>query len=175
MHEMLREALVGFCLWLVPAAVIMALVEYVSHRWFMHRPNAFNMSGYKAHHVEHHGRGHNEFWPHIDLRFRDGLLVAAPVLAAYGLWAAVAGARWGYFYPCGGWLALVTVLWAHHVIYSAIHRCQHELEHNWAERLPGFQAMKRHHLDHHRRPNRNFAVVFLWTDTLFGTAWRSPD
>lgn len=175
MNEVLHKTLVGFCCYLVIDYFAMAIIEYVAHRWFMHRPNAINMFGYKKHAVEHHGMGRNEYWPHLDLRFRDSLLFASPFLVWSAMFGTVAGRLWGYYYPYGAIPALLLTLWVHNYLYRCVHRCIHEVEHNWTERMPGFQAMKRHHLDHHRKPNRNFAVVFLWTDRLFGTYWRSPD
>lgn len=175
MNEIVWKTWIGFCIYLVIDYFAMALVEYIGHRWFMHRPNAFNMAGYKTHHVEHHGKGLNEPWPHIDLRLRDTLVFAVPFLLLSAVNGTVSGLLWGFYYPYGSIPALLLTLAVHHHVYTRIHRCEHELEHNWTERLPWFQEMKRHHLDHHRKPNRNFAVVFLWTDRLFGTYWRSPE
>lgn len=174
-NEILSKTLVGFCFYLVFDFFAMGIIEYVAHRWFMHRPNPFNMFGYKKHHVEHHGMGLNDYYPHIDLRFRDMMVFASPFLLWSAVFGTIAGRQWGYYYPYGAIPALMLVVWIHNYVYTRVHRCVHELEHNWTERLPGFQEMKRHHLDHHRRPNRNFSVVFLWTDRLFGTYWRSPE
>ena len=63
----------------------------------------------------------------------------------------------------------------HSYVWSKLHRAQHDLEDNWTFRLPWFAELKRHYLDHHIRPSRNFAAMFLWTDHLFGTYWRSAD
>ena len=48
--------------------------------------------------------------------------------------------------------------------------------------MPGYDAFKQHHWDHHRSREeakngvgkvRNFAVVFLFTDRLFRTRYRA--
>ena len=78
-------------------------------------------------------------------------------------------------YALGGLIATLTMFTFHSYVWSKLHRAQHDLEDNWTCRLPWFAELKRHHLDHHIRPSRNFAALFLWTDRLFGTYWRSPE
>lgn len=167
------EIAVGFVVYFIALYPIMAIAEYVAHRWFMHRCSPINRFGYQAHLLEHHIKGHNDDWPHIRLRFRDHLLYGSPVIA----WMLFRGVT-GFAYAFGGLIALVLWFFIHVRVYSALHRTHHNLEHNWTEMIPGAEAMKVHHLGHHSHPNRNYSVVlgvpfgFAWVDRLFGTHWK---
>ena len=164
---------IGFGCYMLALYPIMAIVEYVAHRWFMHRRSVINKLGYQAHLIEHHILGEDSDWPHIRLRFRDHLLYGSPAIA----WMIYRGMT-GFTYAVGGVVALLLWFFIHVRLYSALHRTHHDLEHNWTERLPGSEAMKHHHLLHHKYPKSNFAVVlgvpfgFAWVDRLFGT-WRA--
>lgn len=162
---------IGFVAWLPLHCLGISVAEYIAHRWFMHKKTWINRKGYQWHHVEHHGMKINEpYFPYIDQHLFYYLAYGSPMIAFY-----VVRGLTGAGYAWGGLASLMLVFVVHARLYSLIHRCEHELESNWTERMPGFVAMKRHHLDHHLKPNRNFAVVFLWTDRLFGTYWRSND
>ena len=167
------KIIVGFVVYFVALYPVMAIVEYVAHRWFMHRYSVINKLGYQAHRIEHHGNGENDDWPHIRLRLRDHLLYGSPAV----VWLVCRG-LFGFTYAFGGVAALLLWFFIYVRVYSALHRTHHDLEHNWTERLPGAEAMKQHHLLHHKYPKTNFAVVlgvpfgFAWVDRLFGT-WRS--
>lgn len=174
---------IGFACWFVVLYPIMAVVEYVAHRWFMHRRSFINRFGFKAHAIEHHGHGLNDDWPHVRLRMRDHLKFGSPAFS----WFALSGVLYlmhdwrGPFpsvvelprYAFGGLAALLAWSFIHTRLYSLIHRTHHDLDHNWTERLPGAVAMRRHHLIHHDQPRTNFSVVlgcpWFWVDRLFGT------
>jgi hypothetical protein len=46
----------------------------------------------------------------------------------------------------------------------------HEVGGRWALHLPGYAALRAHHLDHHRHSGRNFGTVFgSLIDRICGT------
>lgn len=170
MDKLIINLIVGFLVWLPLIYLFMALAEYIAHRWFMHKKTVLTSYEYKTHTVEHHGRKVNSpMYPYVDLSIRYHLLYGSPGIAAFLV---------GHFvfdrqYALGGLACLLSMFVFHSQVYSKIHRATHELERNWAEHLPYYERMKQHHLLHHRYPSKNFAVIFLWTDSLFGTKVRS--
>jgi sterol desaturase/sphingolipid hydroxylase (fatty acid hydroxylase superfamily) len=171
LHYGFSNIVIGFIIWFPVVYVGMALVEYVAHRWFMHKKNFLTKREFENHTVQHHGHRLMEpMFPYIDLPVRYHLIFGIPGWGGF-----LIGFLSGGPYALGGLIATLTMFFFHSYFYSKVHRAQHDLEENWTQRLPWFAELKRHHLDHHIRPSRNFAVVFLWTDKLFGTHWRSVD
>jgi sterol desaturase/sphingolipid hydroxylase (fatty acid hydroxylase superfamily) len=110
---------------------------------------------WKDHAIEHHKNERNDL--NIDLPLYNHLIVGSPVILAstfIGL-------------PC--LLALLTVFAFHSYTWTKIHRGIHELEQNWLMKTNFYKKAKRHHELHHKRPGKNFGVVFLFTDSLFRT------
>lgn len=149
---------------------IMAIAEYIAHRWFMHKSTPINRFGYRTHLLEHHRLGANDDWPHIRLRIRDHLLFGSPVIV--GL---LIRGCFGYPNAFVCLAALLTWFVIHCRLYSAMHRSHHDLERNWTDWLPGSSRMREHHELHHRFPRTNYAVVLgvpfgiAWVDWMFGT------
>ena len=46
------------------------------------------------------------------------------------------------------------------LLWTGLHRSMHEVGGRWALHLPGYAALRAHHLDHHRHAGRNFGTVF---------------
>lgn len=171
LHYSISNVVVGFIIWFPVVYLAMAVVEYVAHRWFMHRRTFLTKTEFEHHTVQHHGHRINEpMFPYIDLPIRYHLIYGSPGWGGF-----LIGFLCGGPYALGGLVATLAMFAFHSYFYSKVHRAQHDLEENWTQLLPWFAELKRHHLDHHIQPSRNFAVVFLWTDRLFGTHWRSSD
>ena len=146
--------------------VLMGFVEYGMHRLVMHR----SWSGYvfRGHHKEHHGQGINGPFQ-IDLpMWTNHLPVASPFLA-FMLWRAIYVTPWAW----GSLVALMIIFCWHSYTWTKLHRAFHDLEVNWTMSLWCYEELEQHHLDHHKRPGKNFGVLYLWVDRLFGTFWRS--
>ena len=149
-----------FLFWLALSFIFMALAEYFIHRDWMHKPFFDRLSKfgwvYTHHAVEHHGKNRNDI--NIDLPVKLHFMLGSPVLLI--------------FFLIGGFqaiLALSLIFLFHSYAWTKIHRAIHELEDNWVGRLPFFWFFKDHHLKHHEIPNKNYAVVFIFTDYIFGT------
>jgi hypothetical protein len=163
--EWLLVCMLWFAIW-VP---LIALLEYGTHRWIMHKANRWldpQLTQLKSHGAHHKGANSPEF---VDVPLRNCLLLTSPaflVLAVWGFaigpWSVVAMAAAALL----AWSFVYTYLWAR------MHRAIHDLESNWFQRCgPVFQYFRNHHLKHHANARVNFGTVFPWTDYVFGT-WR---
>tara|TARA_R110000824_G_scaffold104833_2_gene248536 strand:- start:890 stop:1321 length:432 start_codon:yes stop_codon:yes gene_type:complete len=134
----------------------MGTAEYLIHKYTMHKKIWFLPKWiYQEHAVEHHGK--NRYDINVDLPFINHLIIGSPVFILLA---------------CYSWAGLIawTLVTLHHSIYwTSLHRSSHDLEHNWAEKLPNYKKKRRHHLLHHLNPNKNFGVVYSWVDRFFGT------
>lgn len=150
--------MISYVMWIGIWTLVMALGEYLIHRYTMHRKMKILPSWIFQHHsIEHHHHERNDI--NIDLPFYNHLIIGSPLII-------------GAFFmglPC--LLALLSVFAFHSYTWTKIHRGIHDLEKNWVMKyLPSyFKWAKHHHELHHHRPGRNFGVVYLFTDYLFGT------
>ncbi len=148
--------MVNFSAWLLAWMLFMALTEYSVHRYTMHRKRWWLPSWvWKDHAIEHHKNERNDL--NIDLPLYNHLIVGSPLILAsvfIGL-------------PC--LLALLSVFVFHSYTWTKIHRGIHGLEQNWLMKTNFYKKAKTHHELHHKRPGKNFGVVFLFTDSLFRT------
>lgn len=150
-------------LWIGLFVLIMPWIEYVSHRWFMHRPTLGKRNSvYREHHVEHHHLGLNE-QIHVDmhlLQINNGISGAAMVSGIWLVFGAI---------PAATWLACLIV---YGLAWTAIHRSSHDLSNNWLSRTWYGRKAIEHHLAHHERPYCNFGTVFWFTDWFLFTKGR---
>lgn len=148
-------------LWLAGAVALTALLEYLAHRFFMHRPllDRFGLRGvFQKHALIHHRDGRNDL--NVDLPIRT-----------HFLWGFTFVGVSGYFEIAGAVIVAASFV-GHAVLWTRLHRAIHGLEKNWSQSLWIYRAVERHHLEHHRSPTRNFGAVFPFTDYLFFTRSR---
>jgi sterol desaturase/sphingolipid hydroxylase (fatty acid hydroxylase superfamily) len=169
MSEFWERFVTGFAIWVPSMVVIMPILEYVSHRWFMHRENRFNPGGVKKHLLHHTGRDY-PVGEMIDLRYSDYLYFACPFFACF-IFAGVWFDRPESF---AGGVTLAISLFLHSYIYTKVHRRIHEIERaNFTDRIPWIARLHRHHLMHHAIGGAgNYGVTCTWTDRLFRTHTR---
>lgn len=146
--------------WLVISILLMSIAEYWIHRSLMHKPRLGKTgplkSVYQDHAVEHHGKHRNDL--NIDMPLYNHLTIGSPALIL--------------FYLLGGYIAvtcLLSVFVFHSYTWTKLHRAIHSLEDNWMGRSWFFKYFYNHHVGHHDRPNKNYGVVFIFTDYIFGT------
>lgn len=131
------------------------LAEYATHRWLMHRSVPGLRGEFIAHAIEHHGHGRNDL--NIDANPLVILTLGSPLLVGC-VWLGTA------------WFAVVAIgCWMYAAFWTLLHRAHHDVGSHWLRAVPGYAIWRSHHLEHHRRPTRNFGTVFIWTDQLFGT------
>ena len=83
--------LLGFWMWFLIWAPLVALLEYAAHRWIMHRPNRLldpRLRQLRAHGTHHQGHNEHEF---VDMPLKNCLLVTCPVFLLLIGWALVLG------------------------------------------------------------------------------------
>lgn len=145
-----------FFIWLTIWMLVVAVGEYSSHRWIMHKKRWWlPIWIFQNHTIEHHHHKRNDI--NIDLPIRIHLVVGFPLIVGASFWS---------------WQCLSSLLCAflfHSYVWTKLHRAIHGLENNWTNKTRWFTEFKSHHELHHKRPGKNFGVVFLFTDYLFGT------
>jgi len=171
---------------LVTIFLLFGVAEHQSHVWFLHSRKIIT-SSHRMHHVEHHGQGQMKLRPHIDLALVDYFIA--------GLFVLFCAVRAVFVTPYA-WIGVAVVVGmtlGHQYLWSRLHRAIHRvndhlfkpadlltkpveergerLEDNWTTRQWWFSAFENHHLRHHANPSKNYAVVFLWSDWLFGTVY----
>lgn len=137
----------------------MGLAEYFIHKKFMHT-RFFKKDGkldwiFKDHAIEHHKNERYDI--NIDLPMTFHLIIGAPLLIAL------------FFISKIGLIIMLLVMLHHSIVWSKIHRLAHDLEDNIFKYYPNYSKLKEHHLKHHDYPNKNYGVVYTWTDKFFGT------
>lgn len=164
----LREAVIA------PAAFLLAnLLEYLAHRWPMHRrlPGAGVI--FERHTIEHHAfftademcvESPKDFsavlFPAAGALFFMGP-IAMPLALAVGAWIS----------PNAGWLLYATGL-AYFLVYEWLHWSFHQPKGHWARKLPGVERLARLHRAHHDpglMQRRHFNITFPIFDRVFRT------
>jgi hypothetical protein len=150
------------------------LVEWVAHRYIMHRPTRISPRIYRRHtqqhhqffnHARRHCRDHRDF--HIILSPpKNQALFLIVFTAPTAALLAIAGASLNIIA-----LGLATAC-AYFLAYEWLHLAFHLEPHHPLARIPGVQALGRHHQDHHDTAlmaKWNFNISFAWTDRVLGT------
>ncbi len=145
--------------WFIVFNVMMAFAEYFIHRYLMHR-QVLNFRGLKwvfeEHAIDHHFHGRNN--KNIDLPVYYHLIIGSPLIIFLALVDPVA------------LVPLMIVFWMHSYLWTKIHRATHGLESNWISQTRWYKTFENHHLMHHKYPGKNFGVVYIFMDYVFGTA-----
>jgi len=151
-----------FIYWLVWSIVAMATSEYLIHKYFMHKrffPKGCLDWIFEEHHIEHHKN--DRYDVNVDLPIYFHIIIALPLFVTFILLGEYIGL-----------LAFGSVIIHHSLYWTKLHRASHNLENNWTKYIPSsffYKSMRNHHLNHHRKPNRNYGVVYPYTDTIFNT------
>lgn len=172
-------------LWIVPAYLLVSnLVEYLMHRFLMHRP-LWPRTFYRNHTLGHH-RAFNQdsmeigAWRELDLVMMPWFSIVLFYLAMGPL---VVLCAWELGQGAGGLLALTAV--GSFILYEGIHALYHfplpVLDRLGLMGNRVFGVLYRHHRHHHRlaRMRRvNFNISMPLSDRVFGTletetAWRA--
>ena len=149
--------MLNFSAWLAIWMFVMAIMEYMIHKHTMHRRKRWLPDWiWKDHAIEHHKNERNDL--NIDLPIYNHLIVGSPLILT------------SYFIGLPCLLALLSVFVFHSYTWTKLHRGIHDLEQNWLMKTRYYKKAKIHHELHHKRPGKNFGVVFFFTDSLFRTS-----
>lgn len=157
----------GFVGWLVFAS----FMEWVLHRYVMHRPLGRFTYPFRAHAVVHHGIFKADHTYHlqkesdketIPMAWWNGpvliaiaMIPAAPLAWAIGEWTFLLGAFLGFT--------------TYYCVYEYLHWCMHLPKQRAVERSGLFFRLNGHHLLHHRYMHKNFNVILPLADWCLGT------
>ncbi len=157
-----------------------SILEWILHRYFMHRPQGTFTYPYIAHALTHHRIFKADPSYHlqkkedaktIPMAWWNGIALAliSGILPAFFSWRK---GDWSLF------AVMTTTVFVYYCMYEYIHWCMHLplqrrqrlIEKNWF-----FYRLNGHHLLHHRYMNMNFNVVLPLADLLMNTLLtRSP-
>ena len=164
--------------WLtIPAAFLYAnLVEYLGHRFVMHRRVPGFGLVFERHTLQHH-----RFFTHENMRFdstRDYRAVLFPLtlivffFAGFGI-PSFALVAW-LFGANVAWLFVATAI-AYYLNYELLHFAYHTAPDSRIARLPWMSRLRALHTTHHdpaAMQTHNFNITYPICDWLFGT-WRT--
>ncbi len=155
----------------IVAVLLMSLIEYIAHRWFMHSKRVGALPGlygiFDRHTHLHHKRFYRNFEYDADPAAKYINLDIPPSFVLVGLspiWLPLAML---VSVPVG--LVFAGVFVGHAVLWTIIHTEMHEPNGRWFARCKLYQYLRDYHKTHHDHPNKNFNVVFPFMDRFFGT------
>jgi hypothetical protein len=154
-----------------------SLLEYVSHRWFMHRPQLAKLTGSAyldatwKEHMHHHGQCYDIFdyeegpcgLLNLTLKHSTELLVS--LVPCVLIW---------FVDPLTAYLLPAMAL-LHGVLWSAVHAEMHRPQKTWFSKTRLFKDLHRYHFLHHRHMGTNFNTLFLGWDWILRTAAKATE
>lgn len=158
--------------WILFSCILMSFIEHQVHAHLMHRKNflsersaAFKKT-FEMHAIFHHHHYLKVFADEpvpdgedreIRMRVWKAAIKAIPFVLVIGPFSWLGAA------------IFVAVACTHHWIWNKIHLEMHKPEQRGFSRWPIYKFLARYHFMHHRRPDKNFNVVFPCADFVFGT------
>jgi hypothetical protein len=151
--------------------LLCSLLEYLEHRWLLHRRTRLGAAAFRIHTLEHH-----RFFTDRDYRpdgSRDWAFILFPPGLVVGYMLVLVplfgAAAWFALSPNSGLIVGATGA-VYFLLYEVIHFASHI-----GEAMPGwplFRRLAEHHRTHHRAElmnDRNFNVVLPLFDWIFRT------
>lgn len=162
--------------WLIPATLVVAnIVEYLAHRYLMHRDTRLLHAMYLRHTVRHHRyftRDDIEVTHHRDLH---AVLFPPLLLFFFALVALVVAAAVGLALGRAAGILFFALSLAYYLAYEVLHLLAHWPQHGAVMRFAPLRRLLRHHRLHHAPQvmnQGNYNIVFPLGDWLFGTCRR---
>lgn len=156
--------------------VYTSVLEWLIHRFLMHRPFCGFRYPYIAHAHKHHGTFRADDSYHLQREEDKRIIHMAwwngPALVLISVLPAVAVSWWlGKWSIC---LIALLVLSGYYAMYEYLHWCMHLPKARRIEKPWLFRRLNGHHILHHRYMHKNFNVVCPFADILFWTfMWRA--
>jgi len=165
----------SFFIWLsvgLGAGVIYAsFMEWLLHRFVMHRPFLGFSYPFRAHAVVHHQTFKADDSYHLSNEEDKHLIPMAwwngPAIIAIAMIPMFLLAWWA-----GSWglaIGALAALAAYYGAYEYMHWCMHLPKARRVEKSWVFHRLNGHHILHHRYMHKNFNVVFPLADLCLGT------
>ncbi len=161
--------------WLtIPVTFIYAnLVEYVAHRFPMHRPFKWIKIIYQRHSCQHH-----RFFTHQAMAFKDSkdfcvvLFPPALIVGFFVVFALPVALLISWLLTVNVALLFMITAFAYFINYELLHTAYHVSENSWLWRLPLMSRLRKLHFYHHvpkLMSHYNFNITYPIGDWLFGT------
>jgi hypothetical protein len=161
-----------FAILLGLAYPVLSLMEYIIHRYLMHRntsakflQNDYLAHTFRNHAIIHHGRCYAIFNEEksncaaIDIRVRPLTILTVMTLPCLSI----------LFLDPAASFVLFTGGIINGTLWSEIHDEMHRPRGAWFCELRIYRYLRRRHYLHHRHPNTNFNTLFPMWDWLLGT------
>lgn len=164
-------------LYIILSVVLMSLIEYVAHRWFMHNKHIGKIAKFlypifEKHTLLHHRRFYRVFDSELDpaakyinIKFDTASHIAGALPFAALFWWLVCPELA---------ITFVTVVAIHAQLWNHLHSEMHNPEGTWFSKLSVYKFLRDYHKCHHDHPNKNYNVVIPLMDFVFGT-YRKAD
>jgi hypothetical protein len=162
--------------WLAfPAALLaMNLLEYLSHRYLMHRRTRVLPYAYYAHTVRHHASFSRRHMPIASPR-ELWLIIFSPLdVALFAACAVPLLALLAWVAPRNVAALAAAAAFCHYLAYEWLHLLSHLPDGHWLARSQLFAGSRRRHALHHGAPGANLNITLPISDWLFGTLLREP-
>ncbi len=142
--------------------VATSLLEYILHRWIMHRPLIYSV--FKEHAIDHHKTWFPscEAKPVESVESRINLRFEYRTLILYILFSLP-------FCFIGKWYIPIVWAWLVWFLWSEIHEEMHFPKGRWFSKIFVFKFLKQWHCNHHRHQSKNFGILCIGADFMFGT------
>ena len=167
---------------LVPAVVLVVIVqasffEWIYHRYWLHRP-WLPPQMFTAHTLVHHQLCKHEDTFHVhDEEQEEALtfqwwggpaLIAVNLIPWVGVWWPLRDAMSLSFFVVF-LTTMVVTFFLYYAAYEGFHYLMHRPSIAWIERSRPFRFLERHHRIHHAEMGKNFNVVVPLADLVLGT------
>jgi hypothetical protein len=165
--------------WLtVPLTFLYAnFVEYVGHRWPMHRPYRLVRLVFDGHtHIHHRFYTEEVFAFEKTDDFHALLLPPYLIVFFLGLFALPVGFLLYWLISLNVAYLFVATALAYFLNYELLHFCYHAPDNSWVLRLPFLRRLRKHHQTHHNpklMTRYNFNITYPVFDWVFGTVYRA--
>ena len=158
--------LISVAVGVVAAYLTGSLLQTVLHRWLGHRA----VGGFfrRRHVLEHHRIYSAKRLVSSEYSDEERSLTPYYVLPAGALIALL-----GLLLPFAPFAGFTSTLLISFAAHAYIHKHYH-LQNSWLERSRWFRRHRELHFVHHRDARRNYAVIDLFWDRLFGTFAEAP-
>ena len=158
--------------WVAISVVYASFLEWILHKYVMHRNLKWYSYPFKAHALTHHqtfGSGdsyhliYDEDRHTIPMAWWNGFVLT-------GI-ASIPVAIFGYFINNPSlWIITSITVYLYYLTYEYMHWCMHLPKKRFFEKMKWYENLKERHRLHHKHMNsRNFNVVVPIADLVFGT------
>ncbi len=158
----------------IPIAFLIAnVVEYLAHRFLLHRPIKYFMVAFKEHTILHHSFfTHDAIEIETSKDFHRVLFSPSAVFFFIFIIGTPIFLMIAHFtHPSIGWISFIVGV-SYYMFYEMVHTICHLHDHHWAFKIPGARFLKRFHQSHHNpklMQQYNFNVLLPVSDWLFRT------